>query len=102
MQMPDIIILSLLAVLVFILFIFLRKNSKLYAENNKLLQTLELREITIANYEASSVLENFSSMDEVLAYIESGESKVKASKKYKISLSKIELMVKFDRLINKK
>jgi len=107
MEMMDMIVLGLLVLLVIILFTLMSKNSKLSLENKKLTEVLEVKDVTIANYEASrvavtDVIENFSSLDEVMILINAGESKVSVSEKLNIPLSKIELIIKFDKLKNKK
>ena len=107
MEMTDMIVLGLLVLLVIILFTLMSKNSKLSLENKKLTEVLEVKDVTIANYEASrvavtDVIENFSSLDEVMKLINTGESKVSVSEKLNIPLSKIELIIKFDKLKNKK
>jgi len=103
MQMMDITILSLLALLVIILLMLVSKNSKLAKENKKLNEILEVKNVTISNYEASrvavkDVIENFSSLDDVMELINSGESKASVSEKLGIPVSKIELIIKFDKL----
>jgi hypothetical protein len=103
MQMMDITVLSLLALLVIILLMFVSKNSKLAKENRKLNEILEVKNVTISNYEASrvavkDVIENFSSLDDVMELINSGESKASVSEKLGIPVSKIELIIKFDKL----
>lgn len=101
--MMDITVLSLLALLVIILLMFVSKNSKLAKENRKLNEILEVKNVTISNYEASrvavkDVIENFSSLDDVMELINSGESKASVSEKLGIPVSKIELIIKFDKL----
>jgi hypothetical protein len=103
MEMMDITVLSLLALLVIILFMLVSKNSKLAKENKKLNEILSVKNATIANYEASrvavkDVIENFSSLDEVMGLINAGESKASVSEKLGIPVSKIELIIKFDKL----
>ena len=103
MEMIDTIVLGLLALLVIILFILISKNSKLSKENHHLSEILEVKNITIANYEASrvavkDVIENFSSLDDVMSLINAGESKVSVSEKLGIPVSRIELIIKFDKL----
>ena len=103
MQMMDITVLSLLALLVIILFMLVSKNSKLAKENKKLNEILEVKNVTIANYEASrvavkDVIENFSSLDDVMELINAGESKASVSEKLGIPVSRIELIIKFDKL----
>ena len=107
MEMMDMIVLGLLVLLVAILLILASKNSKLHAENKKLQEILALKDTTIANYEASrvavsDVIENFSSLDDVMRLINAGESKTSVSRKLNIPLSKIELIIKFDKLKKKK
>jgi K+-transporting ATPase c subunit len=106
MEMMDMIILGLLVMLVIILFTLISKNSKLSAENKKLTEIMEVKDVTIANYEASrvavsDVIENFSSLDDVMVLINAGESKAEVSEKLNIPLSKIELIIKFDKLKKK-
>lgn len=105
MEIIDMVVLGLLVLLVVILFVFMSKNSKLSDENKKLNEILEVKNVTIANYEASrvavtDVIENFSSLDDVMDLINSGESKAFVSEKLGIPLSKIELIIKFDKLKN--
>jgi hypothetical protein len=99
----DITVLALLALLVIILLVLMGKNSKLAKENKKLNEILDVKNVTIANYEASrvavkDVIENFSSLDDVMELINAGESKASVSEKLGIPLSKIELIIKFDKL----
>jgi len=106
MEMMDMIVLGLLLLLVIILLTLIRKNAKLSDENKKLLEILEVKDVTIANYEASrvavkDVIENFSSLDDVMMLINQGESKASVSEKLNIPLSKIELIIKFDKIKNK-
>ena len=106
MEMIDVVVLGLLALLVIILFILMSKNSKLTKENKKFIEILELKNVTIANYEASrvavkDVIDNFSMVDEVMPLINAGESKKSVSEKLDIPLSKIELIVKFDKFKHK-
>ena len=103
MEMMDIIVFGLLALLVVILAILISKNSKLNKENHHLSEILEVKNITIANYEASrvavkDVIENFSSLDDVMSLINAGESKASVSEKLGIPVSRIELIIKFDKL----
>ncbi len=97
-------VLALLALLlVVILFALIAKISKLSSKNKKLNEILEVKDTTIANYEASrvavkDVIENFSSLDEVMKLINLGKSKASISEKLGIPVSKIELIIKFDKL----
>ena len=103
MEMIDYIVLALLAMLVVILFVLMSKNSKLTNKNKKLREILDVKNLTIANYEASrvavtDVIENYSSLDAVMERINAGESKASVSEELDIPLSKIELIIKFDKL----
>lgn len=103
MEMIDLVVLGLLALLVVILFILINKNAKLNKENQQLTEILEVKNITIANYEASrvavkDVMENFSSLDEVMSLINAGESKESVAEKLGMPVSRIELIIKFDKL----
>jgi len=103
MQTIDITVLSLLGLLVIILLMLMSKNSKLAKENKKLNEILDVKNMTIANYEASrvavkDVIDNFSSLDDVMELINAGESKASVSEKLGIPVSKIELIIKFDKL----
>lgn len=99
----EIAVVGLMVVLVVVLFGQISKNSKLVAENKKLREILEVKNTTIANYEASrvavkDVIENFSSLDSVMELINAGESKAAVSEKLGIPVSRIELIIKFDKL----
>lgn len=101
--MMEIAVIGLVVVLVVVLFGQISKNSKLTAENKKLREILEVKNTTIANYEASrvavkDVIENFSSLDSVMELINAGESKAAVSEKLGIPVSRIELIIKFDKL----
>ncbi len=103
MEMIDLVVLGLLALLVVILAILISKNAKLNKENQQLTEILEVKNITIANYEASrvavkDVMENFSSLDEVMSLINAGESKAAVAEKLGMPVSRIELIIKFDKL----
>jgi len=99
----DLLILGLVLILLVIVFTLLSKNSKLRSENKKLGEILAIKDTSIANYEASrvavtDVIENFSALDSVMELINMGESKASVSEKLGIPLSKIELIIKFDKL----
>ena len=101
--MMDITVLVLLALLVIILLMLMSKNSKLAKENKKLNEILDVKNVTIAYDESSrvavkDVIDNFSYLDDVMALIHAGESKSSVSEKLGIPLSKIELIIKFDKL----
>ena len=99
----DMEILSILVLLVVILFIMVSQNNKLRDENKKLNEILEVKNVTISNYEASrvsvkDVMENFSMLDEVMTLIDAGESREAVSEKLGIPISKVELIIKFDKI----
>lgn len=103
MQMIDIVVLSLLVLLAIVLLMMVSQNSKLRSENKKLNEILEMKNMTIANYEASrvavkDVMENFSLLDEVMRLIDAGESREAVAEKLGIPVSKVELIIKFDKL----
>lgn len=103
MDIIDQLIMGLIAILLVIVVSLLAKNSKLKSEAEKLKEILELKDTTITNYEASrvavtDVIENFSALDTVMELISAGESKASVSEKLGIPLSKIELIIKFDKL----
>jgi len=96
-------VIGVLVVLIVVLFGQISKNSKLVKENQKLREILEVKNTTISNYEASrvavkDVIENFSSLDSVMELINAGESKASVAEKLGIPISKIELIIKFDKL----
>jgi len=106
MQMSEIVILAIIVLLILVVIIQMSQISKLKKENKKLYEILEVKNATIANYEASrvavkDVIENISSLDSVMELINAGESKAAVSEKLGIPLSKIELIIKFDKLKKK-
>jgi hypothetical protein len=106
MQMSEIVVLSIIVLLILVVIIQMSQISKLKKENKKLYEILEVKNATIANYEASrvavkDVIENISSLDSVMELINAGESKASVSEKLGIPLSKIELIIKFDKLKKK-
>ena len=106
MEIMDMVVLGLLICLALVLWILMSKNAKLSSENQKLHEILEVKDVTISNYEASrmvvkDVVENFSSFDTVMKMIHEGESKEQISKTLGMPLSKIELILKFDKLKTK-
>ena len=103
MPIMEIAVIGIMVVLIVMLFGQISKNSKLKSENKKLYEILEVKNTTIANYEASrvavkDVIENFSSLDSVMELINAGESKAAVSEKLGIPVSRIELIIKFDKL----
>ena len=103
MDVLDYIVIGLLVLLVLVLLGLLSENRKLKKQNEVLNQVLETKDVTIANLEASrvavkDVIENFSISDEVMAGIEDGESREEISQRLGIPVSRIELIVKFDKI----
>ena len=106
MEMTDMIVLGLLGLLVIILWVLISKNAKLTEKNKQLQEVLDVKDITIANYEASrvavsDVIENFSALDDVVGLLASGKSREEVSEQLNIPLAKIELIIKFDKLKKK-
>ena len=95
------------AVVLVLLIVMLFKNRALKTEIRKLREILALKDTTIANFEASrvavkDVIEHISSHDEVMALVESGESRAFISEKLGIPENKIELIIKFDKIKKEK
>jgi hypothetical protein len=101
------ILLGLVLLLTGLLFYLRNNNKKLSAENQKLQEILEVKDTTISNLQASrvavkDVIENFSAHDEVMQLIEAGESRESISEKLGIPASRIELIIKFDKIKKEK
>jgi hypothetical protein len=99
------IVLALVIVLTGILFYLHNNNKKLAAENKVLQEILEVKDTTISNLQASrvavkDVIENFSAHDEVMQLVDAGESRESISEKLGIPTSRIELIIKFDKIKN--
>lgn len=97
------ILLALILVLTGSLFYLKGHNKKLAAQKSALQEILEVKEKTISNLQASrvavkDVIENFSAHDEVMELIDAGESKKSVSEKLGIPASRIELIIKFDKI----
>ena len=98
---------SLIVVLILIAVIQYLNNKKLESELKLLKEVLELKDTTISNLEASrvavkDVIENLSSHDDVMTLVNAGQSREEISKKLNMPLSKIELIVKFDKIKKEK
>ncbi len=98
-------ILGLILLLIGILFFLHNNNKKLAAENKVLQEILVVKDTTISNLHASrvavkDVIENFSAHDEVMQLVEAGESRESISEKLGIPTSRIELIIKFDKIKN--
>lgn len=94
-----IIILIILPVTVNLFF----NNRSLKREKGKLEEILET---TIKNYKASrvaveDVVKNFSMLDEVISRIDKGKSKSEIAKELNISIEKIDIILKLDKIKNK-
>ena len=90
-----------------LLIVMLLKNRTLKTEIKKLKEILVLKNTTIDNFEASrvavkDVIENISSHDEVMALVNTGESRASISEKLGIAENKIELIIKFDKIKKEK
>ena len=99
----EMIVLGLLFLLIVIL-IFVQTNNKKLAKKIVVLeQVLEVKDTTISNLQASrvavkDVMENLSAHEDVMKLIALGESRDSISKQLGIPLSKVELIVKFDKI----
>ncbi len=101
------IVLGLVLLLTGILFYLHNNNKKLAAENRVLQEILEVKDTTISNLQASrvavkDVIENFSAHEEVMQLIDAGESRESVSDKLGIPTSRIELIIKFDKIKKEK
>ena len=99
------ILLGLVLLLTGIIFYLYDHNKKLSAENKSLQEIMEVKDITISNLQASrvavkDVIENFSAHDEVMQLIDAGESRESISEKLDIPISRVELIIKFDKIKN--
>ena len=99
------ILLGLVLLLTGMLFYLYNNNKKLAAEKRALQEILEVKDTTISNLQASrvavkDVIENFSAHDEVMQLIDAGESRESISEKLSIPISRIELIIKFDKIKN--
>ena len=97
------VIFGLLLLLAGVLFYLYDKNKKLMKENKVLQEIIEVKDITISYLQASrvavkDVIENFSAHDEVLQLIDAGESRESIAEKLGIPVSRIELIIKFDKI----
>ena len=94
---------GIIAVLVVIIVYMIVVNSKLRKEKKVLQEILEVKDTTIQNLQASrvavkDVIENLSAHDEVMALLEEGKSREEISDELGIPISKIELIIKFDKI----
>jgi hypothetical protein len=88
--------------LVFVVYLF-AVNSELKKEKKVLQEILEVKDTTIQNLQASrvavkDVIENLSAHDEVMAMVEAGKSREEIADELGIPVSKIELIIKFDKI----
>jgi len=94
---------GIIAALVLVIFYLLTVNSKLKKEKKVLQEILEVKDTTIQNLQASrvavkDVIENLSAHDEVMALLEEGKSREEIADELGIPISKIELIIKFDKI----
>ncbi len=99
------ILLGLVLLLTGLLFYLYNDNKKLTAENKALQEIMEVKDTTISNLQASrvavkDVIENFSAHDEVMQLIDAGESRESISEELGIPISRVELIIKFDKIKN--
>jgi cell division protein FtsB len=101
------IILGLVLLLIVVLFFLHNNNKKLAAENKVLQEILAVKDTTISNLQVSrvavkDVIENFSAHEEVMQLVDAGESRESISEKLGIPTSRIELIIKFDKIKKEK
>jgi len=94
---------GIIVLLVIVVFYLFAVNGKLKKEKKVLQETLEVKDTTIQNLQASrvavkDVIENLSAHDEVMTLLEEGKSREEISDELGIPISKIELIIKFDRI----
>ncbi len=94
---------GIIAALVLLVFYLFSVNSELKKERKVLQDILEVKDTTIQNLQASrvavkDVIENLSAHDEVMAMVEVGKSREEISDELGIPVSKIELIIKFDKI----
>ena len=94
---------GIITVLVLVIISLLFVINKLKKEKKVLQEILEVKDTTIQNLQASrvavkDVIENLSAHDEVMALLEEGKSREEIADELGIPLSKIELIIKFDRI----
>ena len=99
------ILLGLVLLLTGLLFYLYNDNKKLTAENKALQEIMDVKDTTISNLQASrvavkDVIENFSAHDEVMQLIDAGESRESISEELGIPISRVELIIKFDKIKN--
>ena len=94
---------GIIAVLALVIVSLLVVISKLKKEKKVLQEILEVKDTTIQNLQASrvavkDVIENLSAHDEVMALLKEGKSREEIADELGIPISKIELIIKFDRI----
>ncbi len=94
---------GIIAVLLLIVLYLFSVNRELKKEKKVLQKILEVKDTTIQNLQASrvavkDVIENLSAHDEVMAMVEAGKSREEISDELGIPVSKIELIIKFDKI----
>jgi len=92
-----------IALLVIVLFSLVWVIRGLRKEKAMLEEILEVKDATIHNLQASrvavkDVIENLSAHDEVMVMVEQGKSREEISDELGIPVSKIELIIKFDKI----
>ena len=101
------ILLGLIVLLTGVIFYLYNAHKKLAKENRMLHEIMAVKDTTISNLQASrvavkDVIENFSAHDEVMQLIDAGESRESVSEKLGIPVSRVELIVKFDKIKKEK
>ncbi len=93
------ILLAVIGLLFIVVIVMFMNNKKLKKEIEIVQKVIALKDTTIFNLEASrvsvkDVMDNFASIDEVVALVKFGESREDISKKLNISLKNVETIIK--------
>ena len=101
------ILLAVIGLLFIVVIVMFMNNKKLKKEIEIVQKVIALKDTTIFNLEASrvsvkDVMDNFASIDEVVALVKFGESREDISKKLNISLKNVETIIKLDAIKKEK
>lgn len=99
----DILEIGIIAAMAMVILYLVVVNSRLKKEKRVLQEIVEVKDTTIQNLQASrvavkDVIENLSAHDEVMAMLEEGKSREEIADELGIPMSKIELIIKFDKI----
>ena len=102
----DLLVLGLLFLALLSISLLLYLQYKLKQENKQLKKILEVKDLHIANHEASrvtvqEVVDNFLSLDVVMSSVQKGESKASISQRLSLSKESIERIIKLDKIVTR-